>query len=229
MRQPYRVEDVVQETHDTWTLRFAGPQLDYHPGQFMLLRLRRNGKLSESHPFTISSSPTERQLAVTPKAVGDFTETVGETSPGDTAYIEAPYGVFSYVNHTGLSLAFIAGGIGITPFMSMLRHMRDTGDTRNVVLIWGNKSEADIPFRDEMEQLEHSADWLRVVHVMSHQEDFGGEQGFITGELIERQIPDIRERQVFICGPPVMMEKVRPAVAALGLPKGRIHFERFAI
>lgn len=229
IKHPYRVEEVVQETHDTWTLRFAGPHLDYHPGQFMLLRLRRNGTLSESHPFTISSSPTEERPAVTPKAIGDFTATIKDTKPGDTAYIEGPYGVFSYLNYTGLNLAFIAGGIGITPFMSMLRHIRDSEDKRDVVLVWGNKSEADIPFRNEIEGIERESNWLRLVHVMSHQGDFAGEKGFITSELLERQVPDLRRRQVFLCGPPVMMEKVRPAVASLGVAESRIHYERFAI
>lgn len=229
MRTPYVVDDVVQETHDTWTLSIKGPPIDYRPGQFMLIRLRRGGRLSGMHPFTISSSPTQDALSVTPKAIGDFTATVGDTRPGDRAYIEAPYGVFSYLNHTGLELAFIAGGIGITPFLSMLRYMRDADDRRDVVLIWGNKSEADIAFRAEIADLEGELPRLRVVHVMSRQEDFDGERGFITTELIERHIPDIRERRVFLCGPPVMMERVRPAVAALGVPKRSLHFERFAL
>jgi ferredoxin-NADP reductase len=195
----------------------------------MLIRLRRNGTLSEMHPFTISSSPTQEFISVTPKAVGDFTATIGDTEPGDRAYIEAPYGVFSYLNHTGLELAFIAGGIGITPFMSMLRYMRDAGDQRDVVLIWGNKSEADIAFRDELDAIDAAMPSLRIVHVMSRQEDFEGERGFITRELIERHVPDIRSRQVFLCGPPVMMRAVRPAVESIGVPKQRLHFERFAI
>lgn len=229
MRQPYVVEHVVQETHDTWTLQLKGPQFDYRPGQFMLLRLRRNGKLSESHPFTISSSPTGELLSVTPKAIGDFTATLGETKPGDTAYVEAPYGVFSYLNHTGLKLLFIAGGIGITPFMSMLRYMRDAGDERDVVLIWGNKTEADIAFREEIAEMERSMRSLRIVHVMSSQDDFEGERGFITRDLIERHVEDIGSRQVFLCGPPVMMEAVRPVVDSLGVPKQQVHFERFAL
>jgi predicted ferric reductase len=229
MSNPYEVRDVVQETHDTWTLTFAGPSIDYRPGQFMLLRLKRDGKLTESHPFTISSSPTQDSLSVTPKAVGDFTASVGETKPGDAAYIEAPYGVFSYLNHTGLKLAFIAGGIGITPFMSMLRYMRDSGDNRDVVLLWGNKTERDIPFRGEIEEMDKSMSSLKLVHVMSHQEDFPGEKGFITTEVMERHIPDIGERHVFLCGPPVMMNKVRPALEEIGLPKSQLHYERFAI
>jgi predicted ferric reductase len=229
MRTPYIVDEVVQETHDTWTLKMKGPSIDYRPGQFMLIRLRRNGTLSEMHPFTISSSPTQEFISVTPKAVGDFTATIGDTEPGDRAYIEAPYGVFSYLNHTGLELAFIAGGIGITPFMSMLRYMRDAGDQRDVVLIWGNKSEADIAFRDELDAIDAAMPSLRIVHVMSRQEDFEGERGFITRELIERHVPDIRSRQVFLCGPPVMMRAVRPAVESIGVPKQRLHFERFAI
>ena len=229
MRNPYQVQDVVQETPDTWTLELTGPSIDYSPGQFMLLRLERDGRLSDSHPFTISSSPTQDFLSITSKAIGDFTSSLDRTRPGDAAYVEAPYGVFSYLNHTGLKLAFIAGSIGITPFMSMLRYMRDTGDNRDVVPLWGNRTEHEIPFRGELSEIEKSLSGVKVAHVLSHEEDFPGEKGFITKELVERHVSGIRERQTFLCGPPAMMKRVGQTLAEMGLSKKQLHYERFVL
>lgn len=228
-RSPFTVAAVDQLTHDTWNLRFDGPKPDFKPGQFMLVSLRRDGKTSESHPYTISSSPTETNLAITPKAIGDFSASVGETKPGDTAFIEAPYGAFTYDRAPTEKLAFVAGGIGITPFLSMLRYMKETGERRSVTLIWGNKSEADIAFREEVEALQASLPDLRIHHVLSAQEDWDGETGFIDQEKIARLVPDYAERSFFICGPPVMREKVVPMLRELGLGRSRIFFEIFAL
>jgi len=228
-RRPYRVAEVVPETHDTWTLRFDGPRLGYKPGQFLLVQLERNGRVLESHPFTIASSPTQDKLAISVKAVGDFTATIGQTKPGDRAYIDAPYGVFSFLNHDADDLVFIAGGIGITPFLSMLRYLRDTGLNRRVLLMWGNKTEADIIARGEIDAMCAAMSSLRVIHVMSNQDDWPGEKGFVTAQRLAKYLNGVTAPQVFVCGPPVMMDKVIPSLVSLGIPKQRIHDERFAL
>jgi predicted ferric reductase len=229
-RHPFTVAEVVPETHDTWTLRFDGPKPDFKPGQFMLVNLVRGGEVSEAHPYTISSSPAEDKLAISPKAIGDFSASVKDTKVGDKAYIEAPYGVFSYKEVEGRKLVFVAGGIGITPFMSMLRYMRDTRDELGeVTLIWGNKTERDIAFRDELSALEHELSALRVVHVMSGQEDWEGETGYITPELVRKYSGSLEDREIFICGPPIMREKLTKALRADGVPQSRLHYEIFAL
>jgi len=228
-RNPFTVAAVEQVTHDTWNLRLKGPKPAFKPGQFMLISLRRNGETSESHPYTISSSPTESTLTITPKAIGDFSASVGDTKQGDTAFVEAPYGAFYYDRAPSTKLAFIAGGIGITPFLSMLRYMKDTGERRPVTLLWGNKSEADIAFREEVEAFQASLPELEVHHVLSNQAAWPGENGFIDRDKISRLIPDYCERSFFICGPPVMREKIVPTLHELGIGRSRIFFEMFAL
>ncbi len=228
-QRPFTVAAVDQVTHDTWNLTFEGPKPDFKAGQFMLVALRRNGNTSESHPYTISASPGSDTLSITAKNIGDFSASIKETKPGDTAFIEAPYGAFTLDRAPTEKIAFIAGGIGITPFMSMLREMRDTGRHRPVTLLWGNKSEQDIAFRDELEELERSIPEFHMIHVMSNQEDWPGEKGFITEEKVTRLIPDYAERSFYICGPPVMREKVVPMLQSLGLGRSRIFYEIFAL
>jgi predicted ferric reductase len=228
-RRPYQVVQVVQETHDTWSLHFEGRRIDYQPGQFLMVWLIRSGRVSEPHPFTIASSPTEDRLSISVKSVGDFTSTIGDTKPTDRAYIDAPYGAFSFLNQDAHSLVFIAGGIGITPFMSMLRYIADNGLDRNVLLIWGNKAERDIAFREELNNMVAEMPSLRVVHVMSNQDDWPGEKGHVDAKFLDKHIRDVDNPQIFVCGPPVMMTKVIGALRELGVPKQRIHHERFAL
>jgi len=220
---------VVQETHDTWSLYFEGRRVDYKPGQFLFVRLIRDGHASESHPFTLSSSPARDRLSISVKSVGDFTSTIGQTKTMDRAYIDAPYGAFSFLHHDAANLVFIAGGIGITPFMSMLRYMYDQKLQRNVLLVRGNKAERDIAFRDELDRMAAEMPSLQVVHVMSGQEDWPGEKGYVDTARLNRYLKDIEDPQVFVCGPPVMMAKVLRSLRELGIPGQRVHYERFAL
>lgn len=228
-KNPFKVSEVKQETHDTWSLFFEGKHKNYKPGQFLTVRLKKNGKVSESHPFTMSSSPTRDKISITVKAVGDFTSTIKDTRTSDQAYIDEPYGVFSFLNYDEKNLVFIAGGIGITPFISMLRYIYDKKLERNIILIWGNKTSDDIAFKDELEYLQSEIPSLKVVHVMSNQIEWQGEKGYIDAEKLKKYIKDFQNSQFFVCGPPIMMKKVIKTLKELGVSNRRIHYERFAL
>jgi predicted ferric reductase len=228
-RHLLRVTDVVQETPDTWSLHFKSGSPDHKPGQFLLLSLLHDGRRTGPHPFTISSSPTSGDLSVSVKAVGDFTATVKDTTSADEAYIDMPYGIFSFLNYDAPNLVFIAGGIGITPFISMLRYMVDKKLERNVILIWGNKTEKDIAFKSELEQMAVAMPSLRIIHVLSNQPEWPGEKGYVDTRLLHTHLDGFENPQVFVCGPPVMMTKVVRSLQQVGVPKARIHFERFAL
>lgn len=232
-RRRYRVAAVERETHDTWTLAFepegGRAPMTHRPGQFWFLKLVRPGRRTEQHPFTISSSPTgEPPLTSTIKESGNFTRTIGETRVGDRARVEGPFGRFSLVSIPAESFLFIAGGVGITPIMSMVRYLRDTNDTRPVGLIYGNKTEKDVLFRQELEAM---PDHVKVTHILSDPDEaWDGEKGFITTEAIRRAAGSLLETaHVYLCGPPVMMDKVIKSLRELGIGSARIHYERFTI
>lgn len=228
-RRPFKVTEARKEGPSVCTLFFQGKHRDYQPGQFMILQLKRRGAVSEPHPFTISSSPTSDNLSVTVKGVGDFTSTVSQTSPSDSAYIDMPYGVFSFLNAPAEEVVFIAGGIGITPFMSMLRYMNDKDMRQKVLLLWANKTEDDILFREELAALEENRPSLRIVHVLSRQDSWQGEKGHINREKLSKWVKDFGKPVFFICGPPLMMEAVKSELRNLGVPSRRILMERFAL
>ncbi len=228
-RNPYQVVEVRQEAGDIWTLCFKGRSLVYRPGQFMYLRLVRDGKVSSSHPFTISSSPTGELLAVTPKEQGDFTATVKYTKPGDQALVDAPYGVFSFLNYNCEKIVFIAGGIGITPFISMLRYMYDKKSEIPVTLLWGNKDASSLCFMEELDLMSREMPKLQVVLVMSRQEGWHGEKGRIDRGLLAKYVPEPAGCDFFVCGPPAMSKAVILALRGLGVPAGRVHHELFEL
>lgn len=226
---PYYVAAVERESHDTVSLYFDGPVPSFDPGQFMIVNLeKQQGGYSESHPYTISSAPEDDRLRLSAKAIGDFSSSVADVTPGSKALIEAPYGAFSYRTVPGQSLVFIAGGIGITPFLSQLRALRARGESRRVRLIWGNKTQEDIAFRDELQAAERELPDFSLVHVLSH-EEWDGETGFVDAELIRKYVDDVETAEFFVCGPPVMMKMVIPLLGELGAPASRVHFERFAL
>ena len=238
-RRPYEIAEVRQESHNVWTLKLRPPEAesccDYLPGQFHFLTLYRRQDLPvEEHPFTISSSPTqEGYRASTIKESGDFTRLMRQTRAGDRAAVRGPYGRFSYLLHPDeTDLVFIAGGIGVTPLMSMLRHMRDTRSSKTVLLLFANHIRDDILFSEELDQIVAGGQpRLRVVYVLSDPgADWTGERGRIDRELILRHVKEpLAGKGFYLCGPAEMNEAVTHALRGLGVPSRRIHSERFAL
>ena len=243
MARKWRVERVAPVGHDVWQLDLA-PQghrgIHQVPGQFGLLTIHREDVPDERHPFTIASAPREDgSISFTIKESGDYTARIGETQEGAEAIVEGPYGQFCHLRHGGEGFLMIAGGVGITPILSMLRYMAAHGDTRPMTLIWGNRTEADILYPEELERLQESLD-LRVVHVLSQQPEYDGETGYVDADLLARVL-SLEEfvAEIYLCGPPPMMDTVERALAGLeftgqpllemggGAP--RIHSERFEL
>ena len=235
-KQPYRVTDVRQEADGVYTVSAAPPPgmlvPAYLPGQYQYLTFRRDGHPAEEHPFTLSSSPTKPGvLSSTIKGSGDFTKTVGEVRPGDTVLVDAPYGRFSYLLHPDEdSLVFLAGGIGVTPFISMLRHLRDTKTAKDVLLLYANRTEGDIAFREELAGMEAAdASSFSICHFLSKPGgDWQGERGHISEEALRRLIPDISEKGFYLCGPAPFIKSLASALRRIGVPAGRIYYESFS-
>jgi predicted ferric reductase len=239
-KSPYRVTDVKKEADQVWTIALepaaGGPCYDYLPGQFQFITFKRGPHLPvEEHHWTISSSPAQKNyVSSTIKALGDFTSTIGRTKPGDTAVVHAPFGRFSYLLYPEEKhLVFIAGGIGITPFMSMLRHMRDTQADYTVTLLYANVAEAQIVFAEELAQIASGeAPVLELVHVLEQpSQKWRGETGRIDQEKILRYCshPDILANTYYLCGPSAMSESIIQTLKKLGVSERRIRIEIFSL
>lgn len=225
-QRKFRVADVRQETHDVHTVELQpeDEDVEHEPGQFAFVTFHSMDVPDEEHHFTIASAPDRDGFEYTVKAVGDFTTKLGNLEEDDTAVIEGPYGAFT-LDDSDTSVVMVAGGIGITPFMSMLRHMdRTTG--RETHLFYGNRTVDDIVFRDELAELAERNDWLTVTHVLSEEDVEGFEHGYINEDLLQDADPDA---QYYVCGPPVMMDAVEDALRSLDVSRSQITTERFSL
>lgn len=235
---PYRVAEVRQETADVWTVRFEmprGKKANHLPGQFHFVTFPNSGAVpAEEHHFTISSCPMEREFVEsTIKASGDFTSQIGDLKAGDAAIVQGDFGRFSYILHGNeTEQVFIAGGIGVTPLMSMLRHMGSVGSKLPVTLLYGNKTEADIVFRGELDEMQAAQQPpLRVVHVLSDaNESWAGERGHVDGKLLNQLLSDdLSNTGFYVCGPAGMTQQVVPALRRQKVPRRNIHTESFSL
>ena len=202
----------------------------FQPGQFAWLTLEISPFRMREHPFSMSSNGEQpERIEFSIKALGDFTNTIQDVKPGTKAYLDGPYGVFTtdrYEDSAGFVL--VAGGIGITPMMSMLVTQAERNDERPYLLIYASKSWEDITFREEIEALKERLN-LTIVHVLRNPpEDWSGETGYVNRELLARHIPKRRgTRQYFICAAPKMMDQVELALHELEVPVTNVHMEHF--
>ena len=231
-RRPWEVASVEPERGNAWTvtIRPVGHEgIRFTAGQFAWIRVNRSAFSVREHPFSFSSSADDvGSVSFTIAEAGDFTDTIGTLRPGDRVYLDGPYGVFGYERNEGPQFVFIAGGIGISPMLSMLHTLADRGDRRPCLLLYGNPTWDDVTAREDLESLSERLD-LRVVHVLeSAPADWTGETGFIDAEVIGRHVTDAPTRaRYFVCGPPVMLESVEAALVSLGVPERHIDLELF--
>ena len=233
LRRPYRVTEVRAERGDTTTLVMlpdAHAGFRFKPGQFGWLTLWASPFRITGHPFSFSSSAEapDGRVEMTIRALGDFTGAVKTVTAGQRVYLDGPYGAFTIGNPTDMHV-LIAGGIGITPMMSMIRTLADRGDTRPLVLLYGSKTWDSLTFREELETLKTRLD-LKVVYVLSQPpQGWTGESGRITAEVFMRHLPpQYAAHEYFICGPDVMMDAIETALGEMKVPLARYHSERYS-
>ncbi len=233
LRRPYRIAEVRQERGDTTTLVMrpdghAG--FRFRPGQFGWLTLWGSPFKITGHPFSFSSSAevSDGRVEMSIRKLGDFTSVVPTVAVGQRVYLDGPYGAFTIGNPADMHV-LIAGGIGITPMMSMIRTLADRGDRRPLILLYGSKDWESISFREELETMKSRLD-LTVVHVLSQPpEGWTGESGYINADLFKRHLPPgYADHEYFICGPNVMMDAIEQALGGMKVPLAKYHSERYS-
>jgi predicted ferric reductase len=160
--------------------------------------------------------------------LGDFTSGIHQVPVGQRVYLDGPYGAFTIGNPADMHV-LIAGGIGITPMISMIRTLADQGDKRPVILLYASRDWDSITFREELEALKGRLS-LTIVQVLANPPaDWTGERGFITAEMFKRHLPTpYADHEYFICGPGVMMDAIERALGELKVPLSKYHSERYA-
>ena len=233
MREPYRVVANRPVAERMWEVAIEpekGPAFDFAAGQFVWLNLGHSPFSVTEHPFSISSAPHERpRIAFTIKESGDFTNRIGTIAEGTRAYVDGPHGNFSLAGRDAdRPIVLIAGGVGFAPIMGLLRHLAAAGHTHPVHLIYGNRAESQILYRDEIMALADTLD-LTVDLVLSEPPaDWAGRTGELSPDILEACLGAAdRDALYFVCGPLAMMDSVEAALARRGVRPANIVSERF--
>lgn len=230
-RRPYVIERVTQERGGATTLalRAEGHRgRPFRPGQFAWLKLADTPHALAEHPFSYSSSARRPERPTfTIKAYGGFTRRVPRLLPGTRVLLDGPHGSFR-ASPTAERIVLLAGGIGITPMVSLLRSAADASDRRPFVLVYGSLNWEEATFREELERLEQRID-LEVVHVLTEPPPgWQGEAGFINAEVLRRRLPaELRGADLFVCGPPPMLTATLAGLERLGVAPEHVHTEQF--
>ena len=204
MKFETHVKEIIQRTHNVKSFRFPRPEeLSYKPGQFLFVTLKSEGKELKKH-FSFSSSPTERDhIEFTKKlSESDFSHALKDLKEGDWASIDAPYGQFTFEGeHPKIGL--LAGGIGITPFIGMCKYCTDLHLNTKITLLYGNRAENDIAFKDEIEEFQRLNQNLKATFIISEAtKEWNGPTGIINTDLVKKEIPDYGESVLHLrsCG-----------------------------
>lgn len=242
-RKPFVVTKVVEEGPGITTIHMAippGREWNGRAGQFAFFALLPS---REEHPFTLSSPAGggEGEIAFTAKDLGDWSGALTSVKPGDRVAVDGPYGVFTPPRTTnGRKTVMLAGGIGITPFLSMLRTMaRGAGTSEEgsatspvVDLVWNVRYKADLFCRDELNRISAALPGVRWTPVISREDDDTGTRGRLDVPWMERWLSkttDPQNHDFFLCGPAEQMEALIRVLMDAGVPKPQIHFENFAM
>jgi len=225
LRYRLRVMSVVEEAPGVTSLRIGGRRLERlraQPGQFFLWRFLTRGHWWAAHPFSLSAAPDGDSLRITAKAVGGHTSRMKTIPVGTRVVAEGPFGDFTERARRREKVLLVAGGIGITPVRALLERMN--GD---VVAIYRALTHADVVFTDELARLERERG-VKVHYVIGDHATPEGET-LLSPEHLGELVPDLAERDVYLCGPPAMTSVTQKRLRAAGVPRRRLHVERFAL
>lgn len=222
---PYNVEAVKHPNQSTTevTLRAKKDSMQkQRAGQFLFVRFPSDGTLNESHPFTISSAPHEDVLRVTIKASGDFTRALfSALKPGMDAIVEGAYGMFDYKTG-GQNQIWIAGGIGMTPFLSFIRAMNGHLN-HDVDFYYTVRHKEEALYLDEIEAAAKQNPRLKV-HIR-----FSATDGSLSVEdILKNAGGAVKGHDIYMCGPLPMVQAFEKKFLALGVPAGNLHYEEFS-
>ncbi|WP_312872785.1 ferredoxin reductase family protein [Kibdelosporangium persicum] len=220
----FRVAAVVPEAHNVVSVHVTGRHLDRLParaGQFCVWRFPGHRSFWLANPFSLSAAPDGRSLRLTAKAVGSGSAGLRQLPVGTRVFMEGPYGAFTAQHRTRHGMLLIAGGVGITPIRALL----EEDPTGNVVVLYRVRDESEAVLLREIQQL--VAVRRGRLHLLTGRTSQGARP--FEPDSLRFLVPDITERDVYICGPPVMTAAVEDSLRKLGVPNGQVHAEKFSL
>lgn len=224
-RRRYKVS-TIKDLGGAWELVLTPTArgIEHIAGQFAFLTFVSPELPQQTHPFTIASAPGEQEgLRFVIKNLGDFTQLLGKLEVGDKIFVEGPYGTFNYANMERKQQIWVAGGIGITPFLSMARTLAESNRV-SASLFYSVADQSQAYYAEELAKIAKGLEG-----VLSFTLHDSSKQGFISVERIAQQVPNIAECEVLLCGPKGMMCALEAQFVAAGVDKKHIAYEEFSL
>lgn len=218
--------NIIDETHDVKTFRLKRPkELKFKPGQYCLVGIDDVHFSGESRPFTFSSSSlADDYFELTIKKIGEFTGRMFKLNVGDKLLIKGPMDSRLAFDETIKYIVFIAGGSGITPFMSAIRYVKDKDLNNEIILFYSNKTRQDIIYKKELD----SFDKIKVVYPLTD-ENPDGKTGRIDILMIKNHLGDLSKYSYYLCGPPGMVNGLKTSLIEEDIPEQNVFFEDWQI
>lgn len=230
------LQEVRNESPYAKTFKFDLNNNDFthQAGQYLTIDLPVEDPRGKRRPFTISSSPTEKGFVTITTRPGPspFKQALNSLNAGFRIASKAPFGNFILPTDTSKPVVMLAGGIGITPFRSMLKFACDTKLSLPIILIYSNRTPGDIPFKTEFDNLCRLNHYFKPLYTITEPENsadkWNGLTGFIDEKMIRENVPDLENSIFYVCGPPGMVEAMLEHLKRMRIPDHRIRFEKFS-
>jgi ferredoxin-NADP reductase len=234
----YTIKDIFKTGEDVVIINVSpvkGDVFKYKPGQYaMLSPYDKNGYQMSSRPFSIASSPTQNNyLQFGIKIMGKFTKRLSELKIGDKINVYGPYGDFTYSEKKYPDSIFIAGGIGITPFINSIRYSNNKRNSQHITLLYSNRKLNTTVFKDELEDISRENKNIKTILSITDENISKLEKNIenrrIDREMISKYSEPIKNKTFFICGPEKFMEAMERKLLSLGVKKKNIKYEIFSV
>ena len=228
-RHRLQVSRVVPEAPGVASVYVTGRHLDQlraRAGQYFTWRFLAGGGWWRAHPFSLSAAPNGEYLRLTVKRVGDGSADVHALQPGTPVAVEGPYGLFTTLRKRRPHTLLIAGGIGITPVRALFEEL--PSGKGNTVVLYRASTWEEVIFRAELDDLAR-AKQATVLYVVGQRGTPALAGDPLSARALRRMVPDLVQREIFICGPGGMMVEVHRSLRECDVPENQIHYERFAL
>jgi len=215
------------------TFDLGGEDVEFEPGQYFWVELLDPPYDDEKGPrrhITVVTSPTEKGVLGLATRVRDtaFKRSLVEMPEGAAVEVEQPKGSFTLPEDTSKRYAFIAGGIGITPFRSMLRYIADKGRDYDITLVYSNRDVESTAFLDELKELESVVPRCRVIFTMTDDPSWDGDSRMLDADVLRDLLGDLESFHFMIAGPPPMAKSVEGSLLEAGLSEDQVQSDSFS-
>lgn len=218
-----------KNSSDAWDFYFRKPKsFQFEAGQYikMWMEIKHPDDRGVTRYFTLSASPTEEHLRITTRILkSTFKLALADVKIGDKVKMRGPWGDFILPQENkNSSLVFIAGGIGMTPYRSILKYVFDSGIKRNITLFVSYKTEDQILFREELEKISSENPHIKIITTITdeNEKNWEGERGRITPDVLKRHLDSLKDNLYYIAGPDPLVEGVKKLLLSAGVVQDMI-------